>query len=85
MLHEVCASLPHQQDNTPFVSEGVVGLNTAKIERDAMGATSVSKIAKKEKALLAASYYTYWLSQSLQMLIDESIERQTKKSSFTGS
>lgn len=49
MLPEVYASLPHQQDYIPFISEGVVGLNTVKIERDAMGTTSDSKIVKKEK------------------------------------
>jgi len=37
MLLEVCASLAHQYDNIPLISEGVVGLNTAEIERDAMG------------------------------------------------
>lgn len=41
MLHEVCGSLLHQKDNTPFISEGVVGLNTVKIERDAVGTTSL--------------------------------------------
>lgn len=49
MLHEVCGSLLCQEDNTPFISEGVVGLNTVKIERDAVGTTSLCKIAKKEK------------------------------------